>query len=305
MVPPPELDAEAGEPALEELETLEEAPAKAEPAELEPTSEAEEAEPAETGRAQAPPRAEEEVSLEEVPEELGEEEPEAITLQEQPEAASSKRTPEAALPPEEPTQAVLPLEEPAEAALPTEEPPSPVSEPEELPPSAAAPESEAPAQKPPPQAAPGKPEPPSGETENLRKQLRDYLDTVKDRLEAGPAQKPAQQAARSPGELLDYLGKLSEYLPERQRNRFRTSNERLAMEMVKSRLAGRKGLRERIRQNHRSAVAPPPRGPLTRPHVVNTFSYLKDLSAWHPDKAVGAALRDRIDSILARIGKTG
>jgi hypothetical protein len=39
--------------------------------------------------------------------------------------------------------------------------------------------------------------------------------------------------------------------------------------------------------------------------VVNTFSYLKELSAWHPDKLVGAALRDRIDSILARIGKTG
>jgi hypothetical protein len=43
---------------------------------------------------------------------------------------------------------------------------------------------------------------------------------------------------------------------------------------------------------------------MTRPLVVETFSYLKDLAAWHPDKAVGAAMRDRIESLVARMGRS-
>jgi tetratricopeptide (TPR) repeat protein len=154
-------------------------------------------------------------------------------------------------------------------------------------------------------AAPERPPEPSEKPDgDLRKQLRDYINSVKDKLDAGPAPAERQRTASGPGELLDYLGKLSEYLPERQKSRFRASKERLAMEMVKSRLAGRRGLRDRIRENYRP-LAPRDSAPLTRPHVLDTFSYLKDLSAWHPDKAVGDALRERLDSIIARIGRPG
>ena len=44
---------------------------------------------------------------------------------------------------------------------------------------------------------------------------------------------------------------------------------------------------------------------MTRSLVVDTFSYLRDLAAWHPDKAVGAAMRDRMESIVARMGRSG
>ncbi len=131
--------------------------------------------------------------------------------------------------------------------------------------------------------------------EEVRKELRDYLNHVKEKLGSGP------QAKRTPRELLDYLEKLSEYLPERHKRKFRASGERLTMEMLKSRLEGRKGLRDKIVQSYRPQ-APQKPDSLTRPLLVDTFSYLKDLSAWHPDKTLGAALRDKIDSLISRVG---
>ena len=105
-----------------------------------------------------------------------------------------------------------------------------------------------------------------------------------------------------PGSLLDYLGKLSDYLPEREKKRFRGSAERLAMESLKARLAGKKGLRQRVAEGFNPTV-PRRDKPMTRSRVVDTFSYLKDLAAWHPDKAVGAAMRERIEAIVARMGR--
>ncbi|MBE3131317.1 MAG: hypothetical protein IMZ54_11480 [Acidobacteria bacterium] len=43
--------------------------------------------------------------------------------------------------------------------------------------------------------------------------------------------------------------------------------------------------------------------PLSRPHIVDTFSYLKDLAGWLPDKMVAAAMRERLDSLITRIGR--
>jgi hypothetical protein len=141
-----------------------------------------------------------------------------------------------------------------------------------------------------------KPEPPRS-SDDVRRELRDYLDGVRGRLNKAPA-KPS-----NPGDLLDYLGKLSDYLPEREKKRFRGSNERLAMESLKARLAGKKGLRQKVAESFTPA-AHHRKEPMTRPLVVETFSYLKDLAAWHPDKAVGAAMRDRIESLVARMGRS-
>ena len=140
-------------------------------------------------------------------------------------------------------------------------------------------------------------EPPRSSSD-VRKELRDYLDGVRGRLDKGPA-KPS-----NPGDLLDYLGKLSDYLPEREKKRFKGSKERLAMEALKAQLAGKKGLRQKVAESFRPAPAGR-KEPLTRARVVDTFSYLRDLAAWHPDKAVGAAMRDRIESIVARMGRSG
>ncbi len=133
-------------------------------------------------------------------------------------------------------------------------------------------------------------------SDDVRKELRSYLDGVRDRLDKGAGY-------AGPADLLDYLGKLSDYLPERERKRFRGSTERLAMESLKARLAGRKGLRQKVAESKHPTV-PRRDTPMTRSRVVDTFSYLRDLAAWHPDKAVGAAMRDRIESIVARMGRS-
>ena len=132
-------------------------------------------------------------------------------------------------------------------------------------------------------------------SEDVRKELRDYLNGVRDKLDT---EKPA-----SPGDLLDYLGTLSDYLPEREKKRFRGSNERLAMESLKAQLAGKRGLRRKVADTLHP-VAPRRKEPMTRSLVVDTFSYLKDLAAWHPDKAVAAGMRERIESIVARMGRS-
>jgi hypothetical protein len=130
----------------------------------------------------------------------------------------------------------------------------------------------------------------------VRKELRNYLNGVRDRLDKGGG-------TGGPADLLDYLGKLSDYLPEREKKRFRGSTERLAMESLKARLSGRKGLRQKVAAAKHPTVSRRDT-PMTRSRVVDTFSYLRDLAAWHPDKAVGAAMRDRIESIVARMGRS-
>jgi hypothetical protein len=145
--------------------------------------------------------------------------------------------------------------------------------------------------------APGRsvPEGPPRSSDDVSKELRSYLNGVRDRLDKGGGR-------ASPGDLLDYLGKLSDYLPEREKKRFRGSTERLAMESLKARLAGKQSLRKKVANNFHPTVSRPQK-PMTRSRVVDTFSYLRDLAAWHPDKAVGTAMRDRIESIVARMGR--
>jgi hypothetical protein len=130
----------------------------------------------------------------------------------------------------------------------------------------------------------------------VRKELRDYINQVQKKLDEGP-----RTTTRTPGELLDYLEKLSEYLPERHKRKFRASDERLTMVMLKARLAGRKNLREKITESYRPLVTKKA-DPITRPVLVDTFSYLKDLSAWHPDKTIGTALKDKIDTLITKVG---
>jgi hypothetical protein len=162
----------------------------------------------------------------------------------------------------------------------------------------AAVETEEPEEEPPPiaeQLPNSEPDKPARTGEDVRQELRDYLNGVRDKLDKGAA------PPSKPGDLLDYLGKLSDYLPERDKTRFRGSNERLAMESLKAQLAGKKGLRQKIAESFRPVV-PSRKEPMTRSLIVDTFSYLKDLSAWHPDKAIATAMRERIESIVVQMG---
>ncbi|MCX7037864.1 MAG: hypothetical protein NT005_01825, partial [Spirochaetes bacterium] len=132
--------------------------------------------------------------------------------------------------------------------------------------------------------------------DDVRRELRDYLNGVRDKLGSHPP------APTGPRDLLDYLKNLSEYLPERDKKNFRASTERLAIESLKARLAGRKGLRDTVSKRFRPLV-PRMKTPLSRPHIVDTFSYLKDLAGWLPDTMVAAAMRERLDSLITRIGR--
>jgi len=142
------------------------------------------------------------------------------------------------------------------------------------------------------------PSPGSRPTDEVRKELRDYISGVRQRLNGAPGQ-PA-----NPGALLDYLAKLSDYLPESERRRFKGSTERLTMEYLKAQLAGKRGLRKSIGQKF-----PPgghePKEPLSRSRVVETFSFLSGMANHHPDRAIGAAMVEQIGSLVARLRSSG
>jgi len=107
---------------------------------------------------------------------------------------------------------------------------------------------------------------------------------------------------RRTGALLDYLAKLSEYLPEREKSRFQSGDVRLSLERIRSRLAGGHSLAKTIERRYHPPVAT---GPLTRPLLFDAFSYLRGLARSHPEPAVGQALAERIEGVMVRIGRAG
>jgi len=150
----------------------------------------------------------------------------------------------------------------------------------------------------------------SGETAtDLRQEMRDYIDGVRKRLEARPVAPPdagplvvTQENGHKTGALLDYLAKLSEYLPEREKSRFQGSDVRLTMERIRSRLSGGHGLTRTVDERYPTPAAT---GPLTRPVLFEAFSYLRGLAKSHPQPDVGAALARRIEEVIVRIGGAG
>jgi hypothetical protein len=142
------------------------------------------------------------------------------------------------------------------------------------------------------------PDAPPGSRDEMSEELRDSLEDAPDKPGTGGTEKT------QPGVLLDYPGNLSDYLPERDTQRFRGSTERLAVESLKAQRAGKMGLRRKVSAGF-PAGAPPRKEPVTRSMAVATFSYLKDLSAWHPDKTIGAVMKERIEALVARMGRAG
>ena len=143
---------------------------------------------------------------------------------------------------------------------------------------------------------------------DIRKELRDYIDGVRRRLEARPVEAAAAGPGMKPenghktGALLDYLTKLSEYLPEREKSRFLGSDVRRSMERIRSWLSGGRGPAKTTDGRHHP---PAEARPLTRPLLFDAFSYLRGLAGSHPDPAVGAALAKRIEEVIVRIGRAG
>lgn len=181
--------------------------------------------------------------------------------------------PAAAMPPEPPPEPESGA--PGMAQAPTEEPPdlTPAAEEPDLPPTAG----------------------------DARKELHDYLAKVKGALDrdrrsddrGGPA---TQQ--RAPG-LLDYLGKLADHLPDEARSRFQESDERLRMEVLKSKLFGRRGLRERA-VGQQPQDAGPGAAP-SAPGIADTVGYMKDLAGHILDSGLRRNVMGRLDRLLGKL----
>jgi hypothetical protein len=257
----------------------------------------------------APTRQRDEVELKEVPEILEPDDMET-EVQELPSPQEpalgplSESQPEIGPTPAPPTprKSAKPSRRPRLFGKKAPQPPPARQAPRTVPPATAAPDIEEAFLEPVPETESAAPRPrertqeTSRTGEDVRNELRDYLDGVRDKLARGGA-------PSGPGDLLDYLGKLSDYLPENEKKRFRGSNERLAMESLKAQLAGKKGLLNKVVESVRPVV-PRRKEPMTPSLVVDTFSYLKDLTAWHPDKAVASAMKERIESIVAQLGRS-
>jgi tetratricopeptide (TPR) repeat protein len=114
---------------------------------------------------------------------------------------------------------------------------------------------------------------------------------------------------KSSVDLLNYLSSLTEYLPEPQKKDYLNSDQRLKMEYLRSRLAGKTGVKQEIERKFppSGAGAANVKGPARPVNAVNkqniaaTFSFIKRLATFHPDGTLGTILKQKIDSVLQKI----
>jgi hypothetical protein len=214
----------------------------------------------------------------------------AVELEESPEDIWGGEEPETEeTPPDESGEPAPPPGAPKDAAEPGEEAgAAPAEEPEETPEEPLADEA---AQKSSPE---------------LRKEMQDYLAKVRDKLESdrrSPEREGEQEQLKAPG-LLDYLGKLANHLPNGVKSRFQESDERLRMEVLKSKLFGRRGLRKRA-STHEPAGKPAGPVHLTARKIADTFSYMKDLAVYIRDTGLRKNMMGKLESLLGKLGRPG
>jgi hypothetical protein len=121
---------------------------------------------------------------------------------------------------------------------------------------------------------------------------------------AGPSPEepaPAEPTIpKSSADLLEYLSSLTEYLPEPKKADYLSSDQRLKMEYLRSRLAGKPGVKQKIEKKfppHTGAAA----NAVTAQNIAATFSFIKTLASFHPDGTLGSILKQKIDSVLQKI----
>jgi hypothetical protein len=114
-----------------------------------------------------------------------------------------------------------------------------------------------------------------------------------------PAPAPGKSGNSEAG-LLDYLSDLTRSLPDQKRSEFLSSDVRLKLEYLKSRLRGEPGLKRDV---ERFAPAAPPASSvaLTPKRLTDTLTYISTMSGFHPDAGIGMALKSRVAVVLERI----
>jgi hypothetical protein len=124
---------------------------------------------------------------------------------------------------------------------------------------------------------------------------------------------------------MNYLKDLAGTLPEKKKDNFMQSDARLSMEYVINTLEGKKGLLKEIKgkvppaqrasasipgSDRRAGSAPggldrrtgsAGEGAFAKEKIANTLSYLGNLSGSIPDRNLFTALKQKVQSIMARI----
>ncbi|MDR2073546.1 MAG: hypothetical protein LBP60_08965 [Spirochaetaceae bacterium] len=130
-------------------------------------------------------------------------------------------------------------------------------------------------------------------------------------FEDAPSELPADQDAQEPAEdtglskdsilgLMNYLKSLAGTLPEKKKESFMNSDVRFSMEHVIDTLEGNKGLPPK----HAAKVPLRPGSAgasMGGEKIAGTPSYLKNLHSPIPDKNLFSILRQKVQSIMARI----
>jgi len=131
----------------------------------------------------------------------------------------------------------------------------------------------------------------------LRKELKSFISDVRSNLD-----QRYRAQDKNPVKLLDYLANMSNYLPQESRFSHMGNEMRLRVESLRSRLSGRRGLFERIKssfefpEEHRAGG-----NALTSQNLVSTFSFIRELSHYVPDKNLSSIMRNKIERILGKI----
>ena len=119
------------------------------------------------------------------------------------------------------------------------------------------------------------------------------------------SKKPRKKEDRTSA-LLGYLESLAAALPPEKKREFAQSEMRLKIESLRARLAGQTGFREECEKRRSSGNTEGPadgggKGPITTERLEGTFQYISSISGFHPDKDIGAALKDRLKNITSRL----
>ena len=123
--------------------------------------------------------------------------------------------------------------------------------------------------------------------------LEEELEPLPEPSKEGPEEKPPV----SPVGVLDYLERLTRYLPEDERRRYLESDMKLKLSAVRSRLEGRKGLREEIESRYAGPSVKSADG-ISGTKLKGTFEFIRGLSKYHPDREAGFALKHTLSGIM-------
>jgi hypothetical protein len=104
----------------------------------------------------------------------------------------------------------------------------------------------------------------------------------------------------NPEGLLGYLENLTHYLPPFKRRRYLESDMKLKMSVLRNKLSGKRGLRERLQHGFHEDYDQSERPVrLSEQNVEKTFEFISDLSSYIPDKDTGYAVKHKVSNILS------